>query len=391
MGTQAVEPYCMIVDDDPIFVAVLEQSLHHIGFTNIFTANDGQEAFAILQEHHDKITAITLDLNMPNEDGIGFLRLASTLKFGGKFFLSSGEDQTVIDGALRLARMLGLFCGEPLSKPIEFDKLAGMVAVAHETPNIVHTQITDKAEIELALDSLKIEAFFQSRIRLEDGSISGAEVLARIKDLEGNYINTQDAIDHAERTGRIESLTWKMLDNLIEAVQLFPPAANNMRFSININGQVLIAEGFTAKLLENMTKSNMEPSRLILEITETGLPPDPAQALETMTRLRMAGFGLAIDDFGTGYSNIESLQIYPFTELKVDKSFMQNAQKDAFSRECVVTSIKLAKQLNLEVVVEGVETQYDEQFIRTLGAHQAQGYYYAKPEPVSAFINRISL
>jgi EAL domain-containing protein (putative c-di-GMP-specific phosphodiesterase class I) len=101
--------------------------------------------------------------------------------------------------------------------------------------------------------------------------------------------------------------------------------------------------------------------------------------------MRIKGFGLSVDDFGTGYSNIDRLQMYPFTELKIDQSFTRNALREAFARACVETSVRLAKELGLKIVAEGVETQEMWNFLADLGIDEAQGFLMARPMPPAEF------
>ena len=378
---------CLIVDDDPIFVAMLEQTLRNRGLKNIYSANDGIKAIEILEKNHQQIQALTLDLNMPNLDGIGFLTLASKLGFTGEIFLSSSEQKCVLDSAHQLARILGLNCKEIFAKPVNFDDLADSVMNVDNSKLNSARRKTDKAAIDIALSELRIEAYYQARLKVNNLSICGAEVLARIQDANGNFLNTQDVIIHAERTGKIADLTWKMLENLVTGVRQFKSNGKNQPvFSININGLLMASDGFSTQLVKFFQQKGIDPKQIVLEITETGLPPEPAAALEAFTRIRMNGFGIAIDDFGTGYSNIENLKIYPFTELKIDKSFVSNAQNDAFSRECIATSVRLAKELDLKVIAEGVESEYHLNLAKSFGIEEAQGYLFARALPLHDFM-----
>jgi EAL domain-containing protein (putative c-di-GMP-specific phosphodiesterase class I) len=127
------------------------------------------------------------------------------------------------------------------------------------------------------------------------------------------------------------------------------------------------------------------PSQITLEVTETRLLEYGAQALDIFARLRIKGFGLSIDDFGTGASNIDRLQMYPFTELKIDQSFTRGALTDSFARASVEMSVRLAKEMGLKIVAEGVETTEMWDFLAGLGVDEAQGYLMARPLPPAEF------
>ena len=271
---------CLIVDDDPIFVAMLEQTLKNRGLQNIHSAGDGIKAIEFLENNHGEIQALTLDLNMPNVDGIGFLTSASKLGFRGEIFLSSSEPQSVLDSALQLARMLGLNCKEIFAKPVNFDDLADSVMNVDNSKLNPERRKTDKAAIDIALGELRAQAYYQARVNMKDLKIVGAEVLARLQDHDGNFLDTQDVIAHAERTGKIADLTWKMLENLVDGVRYFESKNMSMPIlSININGLLMASAGFSVELVNFFKAANIDPKHIILEITETGLPPDPAAAL----------------------------------------------------------------------------------------------------------------
>jgi EAL domain-containing protein (putative c-di-GMP-specific phosphodiesterase class I) len=123
----------------------------------------------------------------------------------------------------------------------------------------------------------------------------------------------------------------------------------------------------------------LAPSQLTLEVTEDGWLQQEAVARETVTRLRVHGFGLSIDDFGTGYSTHQQLLNAPFNELKLDQSFVSKALDDPESRIVLESTIRMAHQLELEVVAEGVETREQWSLLADLGCDVAQGYLVARP------------
>ena len=123
----------------------------------------------------------------------------------------------------------------------------------------------------------------------------------------------------------------------------------------------------------------MPAHQVVLEVTESRLMTDSRAPLEILARLRLRRFGLSIDDFGTGHSSLAQLRDIPFDELKVDRSFVHGAHADETMRAIYEASLGLAKQLNMDIVAEGVEDQADWDFLRRSGCHLAQGYFIAKP------------
>ena len=139
-------------------------------------------------------------------------------------------------------------------------------------------------------------------------------------------------------------------------------------------------------LLIDMVKSHgILPESITLEITESAVMNDASTFLDILTRLRMRRFGLSIDDFGTGYSSLKQLQNAPFTELKIDQSFVGRAVDDEGARYIIESSVQLAHRLGLKVVAEGIETEAQMALITDLGCETAQGYLLGRPCAAQSF------
>jgi EAL domain-containing protein (putative c-di-GMP-specific phosphodiesterase class I) len=133
-------------------------------------------------------------------------------------------------------------------------------------------------------------------------------------------------------------------------------------------------------------EAGIQPRDLVLEVTETGVMEDLTTALDVLTRLRLKGFGLSIDDFGIGYSSFEQLGRIPFTEMKLDRSFVNKGQQDPAARAILESSMGMAQKLGLVTVAEGVETVGELALVRELGCDNVQGYLVAKPMPLDALL-----
>ena len=127
---------------------------------------------------------------------------------------------------------------------------------------------------------------------------------------------------------------------------------------------------------------NFPSEKLVFELTETSVAADPVSAADVLTRLRLNGMGLSIDDFGTGHSSLEQLRLLPFTELKIDQSFVRAIDSDVTASVIVKSAIKLGHELNLQVVAEGVESAEDLNILQAMGCPFLQGYHLGRPMPV---------
>jgi EAL domain-containing protein (putative c-di-GMP-specific phosphodiesterase class I) len=156
--------------------------------------------------------------------------------------------------------------------------------------------------------------------------------------------------------------------------------------AINLSGAWLTDLALPEFMLSNTLAVGLRAEDVILEVTETGVMEDVTSALDVLSRLRLKGFGLSIDDFGIGYSSFEQLARIPFTEMKLDRSFVSKAGEEAAALAILESSMDMARKLHLSTVAESIETEADLKLVRRLGCELAQGYLIAKPMPVSDLI-----
>jgi EAL domain-containing protein (putative c-di-GMP-specific phosphodiesterase class I) len=379
-------PCILVVDDDPVFAAIMEQFLIRHGAGKVATAGDGETALELIASRPAEFGCIILDLSMPRLDGIRFLRRIARAGFTGSIAVVSGEPPSVRDSARRLARMLGLTCIGAWGKPADFDAIA-LAALNPKTPSVrTPAPAVDAEEINKALRRAQLHAHYQPRVDLATGEVVGAEALARMTGSDGRLLDAGQMINLAERDGSITDITWRMIEVVAQdAADLAREFGRPLVLSFNISGSILANENFAGALGDILRQSGLAPEYFVVELTESCLPEDHVRSLETLTLLRMQGFGLAIDDFGTGYSNIEHLRNYPFSELKIDRSFISRATHDRFALACVRACVALARELSMSVVGEGIETERDLALARDCGIDLGQGYLFARPLPLAEF------
>jgi EAL domain-containing protein (putative c-di-GMP-specific phosphodiesterase class I) len=155
--------------------------------------------------------------------------------------------------------------------------------------------------------------------------------------------------------------------------------------SINLAAQNFHDPNLLASLTESLERYGLSAGRLTLEVTETTLVTQQGVTLERLRQLRDAGFRLALDDFGTGYSSLNYLKRFPVHELKIDRSFVREVESNRHDRAIVAMLVALARELDLELVAEGVETAGQASRIQALGCPVIQGYYFSKPMPADDF------
>ena len=191
---------------------------------------------------------------------------------------------------------------------------------------------------------------------------------------------------------RVDDLTWVMLER--SAAVAAPWLAAGQTLAVSVNLSLTLAERSDARRSDHRApceRQGLGAGSMILEITETAAMTDVGRCLENLARLRVKGFGLSIDDYGTGYSSMQQLARIPFTELKLDQSFVTNCAMNVQHRAIIESSLDMARRLKLKTVAEGVETHADWTLLRELGCALGQGYFIAKPMAADEFLGWAAL
>ncbi len=377
----------LVVDDDPILRAIAERHFQKRGSHNVATANDGVQALGVLDEAQDEPGFLLCDLNMPNMDGIEFLRHLERRKFSGAIAILSGEDDSVVALAESLADAHKLNVVGKLKKPFKAEDLDALIErakVNDATPAEKTGTVITIQDLKRAISTGQIVAYHQPKIEAGTGNFVGTEALARWLHPEWGIVPPNRFIPLAEQSGFIEQLTDAVVDAALSDVQHWTTHGLSASCSINLSAKVLTNIDFPDEIAAKVDAAGLERRQIILEITESCLLEKQAVPMEILARLRLKGFDLSVDDFGTGHSNIETLRNFPFNELKIDHSFVSVMQEDAFAAESVRSSVELAKQLGLRMVAEGVETQAVCDLIKQMGIDQIQGFFFGKPMPIES-------
>ena len=229
-----------------------------------------------------------------------------------------------------------------------------------------------------------LEVHYQPLLDIPSGKVIGFEALARWQHATRGLVMPSDFIPIAESSGLILELDeWVLTRACSDAKDWEPP----LRLSVNIS-PVQFAYGDIAGLVERVVRqSEIDPSRLELEITEGVLIQDPAHALVMLNRIRALGVQIVLDDFGIGYSSLNYFRQFPFDKIKIDRSFIADVLDNSQARSIVQAVISLGRCLNLQVVAEGVETKQQLAVLTELGCNQAQGYLIGRPMPLSHLAN----
>lgn len=241
-------------------------------------------------------------------------------------------------------------------------------------------QFKFELDIGKGLESGQFFMNYQPIVYLKDGKIGGFEALMRWDHPVHGLVSPERFIAVAESMGSVGKLTefalWEAAGALSELSDL---AETPLFASVNVSGQDVDRAGF-ADFLEHVLDINLlDPRQIKLEVTETALVPDSKQAVRNLEHMRRLGCGVSIDDFGTGYSNLGYLKALPLTALKIDRAFAGDAVENPVSRSIVRLLVGLGRELGVDVIAEGLETQADVDLLRSIGCQFAQGFFFHRP------------
>lgn len=226
---------------------------------------------------------------------------------------------------------------------------------------------------------MQISLVYQPIIDADTGQVLAFEALARWSPDGVRWLPPATFINLAETTGRISELTELVLERALHECSAFDP---DTLLTINLSARDILRDDAAKWIGDKVVNSGVEPSRLVLEITETAMLRDYRRAAKNLAALREAGFRIALDDFGTGQSSLSHVHHLPLDHIKIDRSFAQNLVTSKQSRTVVSTIIALARQLGLGCTIEGIETAEQQAVARSLGLRIMQGYLFGRPASI---------
>jgi len=372
----------LLVEDDDFQRRVLARMLVALGAPSVLEAANGRAALSLLEDGARPGLAIC-DLEMPEMDGMAFIRHLGKLAPEVPVIIASALDPALLGSVAKMADAYGVRLLGVLEKPVARVHLAQLLAAREGTARRARAASPAPdftlEEIEAGIARREFIALFQPKVNMQTGAVAGAEALARWQHPSHGIVGPYAFILTLEKADRIDALTFLMLEQAARASRRLREAGAEITVSVNLSTTSMADVTLADRATEIVAGSGADPAHLVLEITETAAMTALAPALENFTRLRMRGFGLSLDDYGTGFASLAQLARVPFTELKIDQGFVTSCGDNRAAQVIVEASLALARGLKLKAVAEGIETRADWEALKAMGCDLAQGYFIARP------------
>jgi EAL domain-containing protein (putative c-di-GMP-specific phosphodiesterase class I)/ActR/RegA family two-component response regulator len=377
------QPAIMIVDDDPHMLALQARTLQRAGFGVPRTAAHAREALDILAAGAS-VDVIICDIQMPGIDGVEFLRSVNASGMEVAVILLSGTGLRIVHAVQKLLSGGTLTVLGALEKPAgrtELELLLRNWSPPRPAPSATRAPEYSESDLRAAMREQQWVLHYQPKVELRSGAFVGVETLVRWQHPQHGLVYPDRFLSLAEDCGVIEPMTEWILAAAMRQQAAWHATGVPTRMAVNVSMNSLRDDRFAGRVIQIVREAGVSAQALTIEVTESRLMAASAAPLENLVRMRLQGIDLSIDDFGTGHSTLVQLRDVPFTELKVDRSFVTGARAQQIVRPILEGSLGIARRMGMLSVAEGVETEDDWWFLRELGCDLAQGYFIGRPMP----------
>lgn len=386
----------LVLEENPHNVIHIYTMLHATGLFDVHIANNAACTMNLLEKQHFHLAI--MDICMSGMDGLRFIREINKRQMNTMLVLVSSHPRWLINNVCLTAKQHGLAVIGTFQKPFNHEALQHLMLQVRPGIGEATTRkyeptplkyIFDCRMIENSIKMGTIKAWFQPKIEISTEKIIGAEALARWDNPEHGFMLAGSFLDAIRHYKLQRMLLFRMLNDALDAHTLWQQSGHTVPVSINLPVPLFDNYHLPDELFNLVAARQINPENICFELLEDDIISQPINYYMGASRLRLKGFSLAQNDFGSGYSSMYRLISTPFTELKIDKSFVNGIADDYIRKTALFASVQLGRHLGLTVTAEGVETTRDLQYLRSIGCDCAQGFLIS--EAISAEDFRILL
>ena len=382
----------LIAIDDPLHRDHLQSILARLGAKKVTGAHDGPSALRLFQNPLQHVDIAIIDLGTTGIDGMELVRHMAKVASDTAIILSGSVDVSLEFSVGTLSSAYGIELLGFLQKSDSTEAFESMIRryvprKKSSGASPMQQPIFHLDDVLLALKNDEIVPYFQPKVDLVGGKIVGTEAFARWNHPQYGELLPNHFIPVLEQHQQLDLLTHRIIDKSAAACRQWHDDGHLITVSINLGTAILSDPQATELIVAQISEHALDPSFVVFEITESAANVDAPACLENMVRLRMKGFELSVDDYGTGNASMQQLLRIPFSELKIDRSFVAGAADNQTLATVLRSSIELASKLKKVSVAVGIESRKDWEFLKEMGCTYGQGFYIAKPMPAEALPN----
>jgi EAL domain-containing protein (putative c-di-GMP-specific phosphodiesterase class I) len=381
----------LVVDGQMVPRRMAAKIIKDCGVAEVLEAESAGLALTMLDVDAQSVDLIVTDLLFDGADkmeldGIAFVRRVAERGLATQLILASAAEDSVLRSVAMMGRALGLEIAGQIRKPIVPETLRPMIlrqlARRVAAPILkARSVLVTAEELRQAIDAKQFVPYFQPRVRAGDGAVTAVEALIRWRHPDRGLIPPGAFIPLADASGLLEEITDVVLEKSISWARAWRDLGIDISVSVNLTESSLLRPDLPTRIASLAEQHGISRDHILLEVTESDALTESPYVMETLARLRMNGFGLSIDDFGTGIGTREQLANIPFTEVKIDQSLVTGVFDQPQFMGVLEMSLRLARQLGLKTVAEGIESKGDWDLLCELGCNEMQGFYVARPMP----------
>ncbi len=376
----------MVVEDHEFERHLAVRLLKELGAGEVLEGRHGRDALNQLLGRDAPVDLVVSDLDMPEMDGVEFLGHLALNRLAKAVLVVSGMDSKVQVAAAALARAYGLRVLGTLSKPLSLEGVARRLEGLDrpgEDAAAAPADLDLGPAIDEGLGRGEFLAFGMPRIPASGGAPTGVQVLARWFRPDSGLVPPAGFLEPMGEAGRWERLLASQMEEL---AQLPLSAAPGLSFSLKLPAQALRDPRAADRLAHRTADLGIPPARVVLDLDDPGAGDPGAEALSTLSRLRLKGFGLSLRGGKEGTPFLDALFRLPFTELRVEAGLLRDARSVPWSRALLETSLEAARRLAMRTVADRIETEPDLEQARALGFDAVQGFFLGRPQPLQRLV-----
>ena len=371
----------LVVEDHDFQRDALIQMLRSLGASTVYGANDGNAALQIVHDSDRPIHIVISDLMMPGMDGVEFLRHLGESGERVSLVLTSALDKELLLSIRAMADAYKLNILGAISKPVTAAKLAPIIELyrrgEHDLENSNARFSLDELARSWAND--EFEPWFEPVIDLRSGIVRGMTAVPRWKHPEDGLLDAASFMPSVRARGLNDDMVWLMLKKCAAACRSWHGLGHRLTVTVNAGFTSLTDVNLASRIERIVQAEGLEPRFMVLGVPEAGLNTDQGRVLESLARIRIAGFGLAIDDFGSGLMASEQLSRVAFTQLRIKPAFVAEADADEAARAGLAVALDLAGLLHLETVAGNIGSKHEWNLLYEWGCDLGQGPFISAP------------